>query len=244
MRLNGIEVKMMKSYNELLTLKTFEERFNYLKCPGKIGDDTFGYDRWVNQKFYTSQQWRNFRNRIIVRDDGCDMALANYKIPDNELITVHHINPMTVKDIIDRNPMIFDENNVVCVRDSTHKAIHYGDLSSIGVVVGLNGDRSQDDMAPWKLLGKGENAMATKKSTKPKRFGIINTKLVLNVRSSPSITSNNVIDKLKDGEKVEILEMPNFDFFKIKYTGSDEKKHIGFVMTPFVHEVIDNGNSD
>ena len=132
----------MKSYDELITLPTFEERFEYLRCDGRIGEDTFGYDRWINQRFYTSQQWRNFRNRIIVRDDGCDMALENYTIPDREMIVIHHINPITLEDIINQNPMIFDENNVVCVRDCTHKAIHYGDLSSMGQIRGLNGERT------------------------------------------------------------------------------------------------------
>lgn len=140
----------MKSYNELISLRTYEERFDYLKCPGKIGEDTFGYDRWLNQKFYTSQQWRNFRNRIIVRDNGCDMALADFVIPDREMIVIHHINPMTIDDIKNMNPMIFDENNVVCVRDTTHRAIHYGDLTTIGIVKTLIGERTPNDMCPWR----------------------------------------------------------------------------------------------
>lgn len=141
----------MKSYDELITLPSFEERFEYLKCPGKIGEETFGYDRWLNQTLYTSQQWRNFRNRIIVRDDGCDMALANHTIPHGEIIIIHHINPITIEDIVNRSPKVFDENNVVCVRHSTHEAIHYGDLSTTGRLTGLKDERFQNDMFPWKI---------------------------------------------------------------------------------------------
>ena len=141
----------MKSYNELITLPSFEERFEYLRCPSKIGEETFGYDRWLNQTLYTSQQWRNFRNRIIVRDDGCDMALANHTIPHGEIIIIHHINPITIEDIVNRSQKVFDENNVVCVRHSTHEAIHYGDLSTTGRLAGLKGERFQNDMFPWKI---------------------------------------------------------------------------------------------
>lgn len=144
-----------KSYNELIKIESFEERLNYLRCSGKVGEDTFGYQRYLNQKFYTSPEWRNFRNRIIVRDNGCDMALEDHPIPDGEIIHIHHINPVTVTDILDRNPMLFDENNVVCVRDSTHKAIHYGDLKTLGYT-GLKDERTPNDMCPWKLQKKGE----------------------------------------------------------------------------------------
>lgn len=224
----------MKSYDELLTLKTFEERFNYLRCPGKIGDETFGYDRWLNQKLYTSQQWRNFRNRIIVRDDGCDMALADYKIPDNEIIIIHHINPITVDDIINRNPAVFDENNVVCVRDSTHKAIHYGDLTSIGVTIDLDGDRSQNDTTPWKISKKGDNTVATKKVSESTKTGVVIAPLLLNIRSAPDIDSDNVIDKLKNGTEINVYEKePNSDFYKVKYV-KDSKTVVGYAMKKFI----------
>lgn len=231
----------MKTYSELIKLKTFEERFNYLKCPGKIGDDTFGYDRWINQKFYTSQQWRNFRNRIIVRDDGCDMALANFVIPDNEIIVVHHINPMTVEDIVNKNPMIFDDDNVVCVRDLTHKAIHYGDLTSIGVLPGFTNERTQNDTIPWKIQKKGEHAVAT--ISKIKLMGVIETKLRLNVRSEPVIDITNIIDAIRDGTEVEIIDSPNKDFYKIKYKKDDGKSAIGNVMQRFVRITSVNGES-
>lgn len=218
---------MNKSYDELIRLKTFEERFEYLKCPGKIGDDTFGYNRWVNQKFYTSPEWRNFRNKIIVRDDGCDMALENYKIPDGEIIHIHHINPMTVEDILNRNPKIFDENNVVCVRELTHKAIHYGDLSSMGIIKGLNDERYMNDMTPWKITKEGGTA-DMKKSDKQK--GIVKTMLSLNVRSTPEMTYDNIIDVLHDGSEVTILDSSDVDFYKVRY--GDNKT--GYVMKKFI----------
>lgn len=223
-------MKTKKSYNELLTLGTFEERFEYLKCPGKIGDDTFGYDRWVNQKFYTSPEWRNFRNKIIVRDDGCDMALENYKIPDGELIHVHHINPMTVEDILNRNPEIFNENNVVCVRELTHKAIHYGDLSSIGIFKGLGDERFPGDMSPWKQIQKEGGAVVSKRVSKPKVYGTVNTMLCLNVRSTPEMDVNNILDILADGTQVQIVDDTHPDFYKIKM-GTNK---YGFVMKKFI----------
>lgn len=223
-------MKTKKSYNELLTLGTFEERFEYLKCPGKIGDDTFGYDRWVNQKFYTSPEWRNFRNKIIVRDDGCDMALENYKIPDGELIHVHHINPMSVEDILNRNPAIFDENNVVCVRELTHKAIHYGDLSSVGILKGLGAERYPDDMFPWRQIQKEGGTVVSKRVSKQKIRGVVKTMFCLNVRSTPEVDANNIIDMLADGTEVEILDDTNPDFYKIKM-GQNKS---GFVMKKFV----------
>ena len=225
----------MKSYDELIQLKTFEERFEYLKCPGKIGEDTFGYDRWINQKFYTSQQWRNFRNRIIVRDDGCDMALENYRIPDNELITIHHINPITVEDILNRNPAIFDENNVVCVRDKTHKAIHYGDLSSIGIMTGLDGDRYENDMMPWKNLEKGDKSVAKKKTQNNPELetGIVRVSALLNVRSTPEI-SNNIVDILSNGTQVAILDKSDSLFYKIQFCKIGEELKTGYVMKKFI----------
>ena len=222
-------MKMTKSYNELITLGTFEERFEYLKCPGKIGDDTFGYDRWVNQKFYTSPEWRNFRNKIIVRDDGCDMALRNYKIPDGEIVHIHHINPMTVDDILNRNPMIFDENNVVCVRELTHKAIHYGDLSSMGIIKGLKSERTPGDMSPWKITKEGGTA-DMKIVGKPQLKGTVRTMLCLNVRSTPEILDGNIIDMLADGTEVIIMDSLDPDFYKIKL-GYNKT---GFVMKKFI----------
>lgn len=139
---------LTKTYDELITLKSFEERFDYLRCSSTIGEDTFGYNRYLNQIFYKSPEWRNFRNKIIVRDNGCNMALKEY--PIYGLIVIHHINPITMEDIVNRNfEVLLNPENVICVSDETHKLIHYGDISVIDQMA--IGDRSPNDMNPWKI---------------------------------------------------------------------------------------------
>lgn len=108
-------------------MPTFEERYEYLKLSGQVGAQTFGGDRYLNQAFYRSQKWRLFRNRIIIRDDGCDLGLDGYPIPRG--IIVHHLNPLTVDDIENERGCVFDPENVICVSHYTHEAIHYGDKS-------------------------------------------------------------------------------------------------------------------
>lgn len=140
----------MKSYSELIKIPTLEGRFEYLKLPGSVGADTFGGHRYLNQSFYRSKQWQDFRNHIIARDQGFDMAFPLEEI--NGIIVIHHINPMTPEDIIQGNPMIFDPDNVVCVSELTHKLIHYGSkedyLRANTVVV-----RTPNDTCPWKRSG-------------------------------------------------------------------------------------------
>lgn len=118
-----------KCYTELIKLKTFEERFRYLKLGGKIGIETFGFDRYLNQVFYTSPEWRSIRNRVIVRDNGGDMGLEDY--PINGRILVHHMNPITMKDITDRNMDILNPEYLICVGHDTHNALHYADENYI-----------------------------------------------------------------------------------------------------------------
>lgn len=116
---------MIKSYSELITLPTFIERFNYLKLDGRIGEATFGSKRYLNQALYHSDAWSDIRNQIIVRDEGCDLALDGYDI--GGMIYIHHLNPITAEDIAKRRSCIFDPENLVCVSYKTHQAIHYGD---------------------------------------------------------------------------------------------------------------------
>ena len=118
---------MLRSYSELIQFSTFKERFDYLKLSGTVGSETFGYNRYLNQALYTSDEWRRFRRDVIVRDNGCDLGLEGFDI-ESRLI-VHHINSITLEQIEDRDPMIFDPNNVICVSHNTHEAIHYGDES-------------------------------------------------------------------------------------------------------------------
>lgn len=113
-----------KTYSELRSFSTFEDRFNYLKIFGEVGKDTFGYDRVFNQKFYHSKEWRRIRDYIIVRDNGMDLGVDDHPIKGQ--ILIHHINPITLDDIKESNDCLFDENNLICVSKITHNAIHYG----------------------------------------------------------------------------------------------------------------------
>lgn len=116
---------MARSYSELLRLDTHEDRFEYLALRGVVGEKTFGYDRWMNQDFYSSRQWKRIRNHVIVRDNGCDLGLDGYDIHDS--IYVHHMNPMNVNDIAGDDPSILDPEFLIAVTLRTHNAIHYGD---------------------------------------------------------------------------------------------------------------------
>jgi hypothetical protein len=113
-----------KSYKELSQLKTFEERYNYLKLKQRVSDETFSSHRWVNQMLYRSPEWRRTRRNIIIRDNACDLGIEDYPLFDH--ITIHHINPITLEDIESGSILLFDEDNLICVSDETHKAIHYG----------------------------------------------------------------------------------------------------------------------
>ena len=116
---------MDRSYFELRRLRTFEERYRYLALRGTVGQSTFGFDRWANQAFYRSVEWRQARNGIIIRDDGCDLGIEGYEIFDR--IYIHHLNPITMKQIEIGDPSILDPNNLITVTHNTHNAIHYGD---------------------------------------------------------------------------------------------------------------------
>ena len=120
---------MLKTYSELIQLDTFLDRFKYLQMGGHVGLETFGYDRYLNQMFYHDPAWRDVRNRVILRDEGCDLGIAGREIYGSPQI--HHIMPITREDVINRAPICFDMDNLICVSPVTHKAIHYGDESSI-----------------------------------------------------------------------------------------------------------------
>lgn len=119
----------MKTYSELCMLDTIDERFDYLSLRGSIGYSTFGYDRWLNQSFYRSREWRDVRNYVIVRDDSNDMGLHDY--PVRGFPQIHHINPITAYDIEHATHNLFDPENLICVSHVTHNAIHYGDKSKL-----------------------------------------------------------------------------------------------------------------
>lgn len=116
---------MSKTYSELITFDNFFDRYNYLKMDyTKIGDETFGWQRYVNQKFYTSTEWRNFRRDVIIRDLGCDLGIDNRPIIGK--IIIHHIEPITINDLVNNERCLMDFDNVICVSHDTHNAIHYG----------------------------------------------------------------------------------------------------------------------
>lgn len=135
----------IKTYSELITIPTFEERFEYLQLKGSVGKDTFGYDRHLNQVLYRSPEWKRLRNQIIIRDCGCDLACEGYDIHSKVLI--HHLNPITVEDVLARSRKVFDPDNLVCVSHNTHNAIHYGgmDLLVTGPII-----RTKNDTCPWR----------------------------------------------------------------------------------------------
>ena len=139
----------IKSYSECILLPTFLERFRYLQIGGYVGKETFGYDRYLNQILYRTPEWKRFRRDMILRDNGCDLAYDGYEIHGN--ILVHHINPITVEDVINRNPCIFDPDNVICTSLNTHNAIHYSDES---ILITEPVVRTPYDTCPWKRQTK------------------------------------------------------------------------------------------
>ena len=135
-----------RSYSELITIPTFEERFEYLRMQGSIGIETFGSNRYLNQLFYRSHEWRKFRRQIILRDEGKDLGIL--ELGDTTDLTVHHIEPITVEDVLGRNlDKLLNPDNAITVRSLTHKAVHYGDSQFLFFKVN---ERRPFDTVPWK----------------------------------------------------------------------------------------------
>lgn len=138
---------IIRTYSELITIPTFEERFRYLKLGGRVGEETFGSDRYLNQAFYTSNEWRDIRNHVIVRDHGCDLAMLDREIPDGVMILIHHMNPVSVDDIIRRSEFLLDPEFLISTIKRTHDAIHYGDESLL-MLAPI--ERRPNDTCPWR----------------------------------------------------------------------------------------------
>lgn len=136
----------MKTYSELMQYTTFKDRFNYLKLNGIVGADTFGFDRYMNQQFYKSSEWRNLRNKIILRDNGCDLGMEGYEIFGR--IIIHHMNPISPKDIALGNDLLLNPNYLICVTHMTHEAITYGDINLLPPEKIV--ERRPYDTCPWK----------------------------------------------------------------------------------------------
>lgn len=137
---------LIRTYTELITLSTFEERFRYLKLNAKVGEDTFGFDRWLNQIFYTSKEWRKIKNQVVVRDCGCDLGIADREIYGKVL--VHHMNPIRVNDIRNRTDILLNPEYLITVSNNTHNAIHYGDESLL--IQSEPTIRLPNDTCPWR----------------------------------------------------------------------------------------------
>ena len=137
---------MIRTYSELIQIPKYLDRYEYLKLGGSVGEETFGFDRYINQKLYRSKEWKDIRHKVIVRDEACDMAHPDFPIYGN--ILIHHINPITVEDIERHSERVFDLDNLICVAMLTHNAIHYGDESMLPHDLI---ERSPNDTSPWRL---------------------------------------------------------------------------------------------
>ena len=135
----------IRRYSELIRFHTFEDRFNYLMLKGQVGKETFGFDRYINQRFYHSEEWRQVKNRVIARDLGRDLGIEGYDIYGR--IYVHHMNPILVKDIEECSEYLMDPEYLITTTFATHNAIHYGDETFVNL---SPKERSPNDMCPWK----------------------------------------------------------------------------------------------
>lgn len=136
---------MIRTYSELSKLNTFEERYRYLKLNGAVGEETFGFDRYLNQILYQSDEWKRCRRDIIIRDNGCDLGCEGFEVHGR--ILIHHINPITVDNIVNRNPKVFDPENLILTSHNTHQAIHYGNED---LLIRAPVERSKNDTCPWR----------------------------------------------------------------------------------------------
>lgn len=136
---------IIRTYSELIRLKTFEERFEYLQLNGVVGEETFGFDRYLNQRFYTTTEWRRIRNFVIVRDLGCDLGIEEYELHGN--IFIHHMNPISVNDIKNFTSILREPEYLITTSKNTHDAIHYG---SKELLYSPPIERLKNDTCPWK----------------------------------------------------------------------------------------------
>lgn len=138
-------MRKIRTYKELMRIPTFLERFEYLKLDGRIGDQTFGFDRYINQTYYRSKAWKKLRDEVIIRDHGCDLAMPGYDIYSQ--LRVHHMNPLTIEDIENCTEFLTNPDYLITTTLNTHNAIHYGDAS---LLLELPKERAPFDTCPWK----------------------------------------------------------------------------------------------
>ena len=139
--------KNIRTYTELSRLHTFEDRFEYLRLDGRVGEDTFGFDRYLNQMFYKSKEWADVKNYVITRDMGCDLGTPGREIPEGVRIIVHHMNPITKEDVLNNTEFLLNPEYLITTIHNTHNAIHYGtsELLQKDPV-----ERSRNDTCPWR----------------------------------------------------------------------------------------------
>lgn len=138
---------IIKTYSELILLPTFEERYSYLRLGGRVGEETFGFDRYLNQVFYKTPEWLEVRDFVIIRDNGCDLGIEDRKIQSK--ILVHHMNPITKEDILRRSKYLLDPEYLISTVKNTHDAIHYGDES---LLIQMPVERRPNDTCPWRRV--------------------------------------------------------------------------------------------
>lgn len=138
-------LKMTRTYSELLRIPSFRERYEYLRLDGQVGVETFGFDRFINQKFYRSKEWKSIRDYVIVRDNGCDLAMDGFDVRGR--IYIHHMNPILLRDIVDQTEFLLNPDYLITTTFNTHQAIHYGDESLLVTEPIL---RTKNDTCPWK----------------------------------------------------------------------------------------------
>ena len=136
---------MIRTYSELVKFGTFMDRYQYLRLDGKVGEETFGFDRWLNQLFYKDPEWLSIRNEVIIRDNGCDLGIADREV--HSRILVHHMNPISREDILARSEFLLNPEYLICTSKTTHDAIHYSDEN---LLMGEPIERTRNDTCPWR----------------------------------------------------------------------------------------------
>lgn len=145
--MDGMIRMKIRTYSELSKLNTFEERYRYLRLGGKVGEETFGSDRYANQIFYKSPEWKSLRDYVIIRDNGCDLGMPGHEIHGR--ILIHHLNPISINDILERSELLLNPEYLICTVMSTHQAIHYGDESLLALAPV---ERKRNDTCPWRKV--------------------------------------------------------------------------------------------
>lgn len=142
---NTMNRTIIRTYSELVRLETFKDRYEYLRLGGQVGEETFGFDRYLNQIFYQSQEWKRIRDRVIIRDNGCDLGIEDHEIRGK--IIIHHMNPISIDDIKTSSDFLLNPEYLICVTHTTHNAIHYGDENLLGMNLI---ERRKNDTCPWR----------------------------------------------------------------------------------------------